>query len=104
MDRESIENPANWLISRAAGQGPGQSYNFGMRVPATEVSIKPIPDAVTWDEDNLTASVYFTITQNASGTGTLDPSHIEFKFSGKDIYGLAMDTQCDQFCGFSGVA
>lgn len=104
MDRESIETPANWTIARSTGAGPGQAYNFGMRIPETEVAIKPTPDAVTWDEKNLTATVYFTIRQNATMTGTIDPSHIEFRFRGKDIYGLAMSPKADQFCGFTGVA
>jgi tetratricopeptide (TPR) repeat protein len=104
MDRESVEDTANWQIGRSSGAGPGQSYNFGMRIPSTEVSIKPIPDAVTWDQKNLTASVYFTIKQNSAASGTIDPSHIEFKFSGKDIYGLSMDPKFDQFSGFSGLA
>jgi tetratricopeptide (TPR) repeat protein len=103
MDRESVEVPANWLISRAIGQGPGQAYNFGLGIPSTEIRIKSIPDAVTWDAENMTATVYFTIKQNASATGTIDPSHIEFKFSGKDIYGLAMNPKFDQFTGFTGV-
>jgi Tfp pilus assembly protein PilF len=103
MDRESIENPVNWLISRAVGQGPGQAYNCGLGIPSTETLINSIPDAVTWDPENLTATVYFTVTQNAAADGTIDPSHIEFKFSGKDIYGLGMNTKFDQFTGFSGV-
>lgn len=101
MDRESVENPANWLISRTTGQGPGQAYNFGLRIPSTEIGIKSIPDAVTWDAKNMTATVYFTIKQNAEANGTIDPSHIEFKFSGKDIYGLKMNPKFDQFTGFS---
>jgi len=103
MDRGSIENPANWLISRAAGQGPGQAYNFGLPVSPNEAKLPPMPSAVTWDEDNLTATVYFTVTQNAAADATIDPSHIEFKFSGKDIYGLKMNPKADQFNGFSGV-
>jgi hypothetical protein len=103
MDRGSIENPANWLISRAAGQGPGQAYNFGLPVSPNEARLPPMPSAVTWDEDNLTATVYFTVTQNAAADATIDPSHIEFKFSGKDIYGLKMNPKADQFNGFSGV-
>ena len=103
LDRESVENPANWLISRTTGQGPGQAYNFGLRIPSTEIGIKSIPDAVTWDAKNMTATVYFTVKQNADANGTIDPSHIEFKFSGKDIYGLKMNPKFDQFNGFSGV-
>jgi tetratricopeptide (TPR) repeat protein len=104
MDRESVEDPFNWQIGRAAGQGPGQSYNFGLRIPATEVKLKAIPDAVTYDPENLTATVYFTIKQNAAANGTIDPSHIEFKFSGTDIYGQKMNPKFDQFSGFNDVA
>jgi Tfp pilus assembly protein PilF len=103
MDRESVENPANWLISRATGQGPGQSYNYGLPISSGETRINSIPDAVTWDEKNLTATVYFTVKQNAEANGAIDPSHIEFKFSGKDIYGLAMNPKFDQFNGFTSV-
>jgi hypothetical protein len=103
MDRGSVENPANWLISRTTGQGPGQAYNFGLRILSTEARIKTIPDAVTWDADNMTATVYFKVAQNADANATIDPSHIEFKFSGKDIYGLKMNPKFDQFSGFSKV-
>ncbi len=103
MDRASIENPANWQIGRATGQGPGQAYNLGLPIPATEARLSPLPTTVTWDEKNLTATVYFTVTQNAAANATIDPSHIEFKFSGKDIYGLKMNPAFDQFTGFSGV-
>lgn len=103
MDRDSIENPINWQISRALGQGPGQAYNFGLSVSPNEARLAPIPNAVTWDADNLTATVYFTVAQNAAANATIDPAHIEFKFSGKDIYGLKMNPKFDQFTGFSGV-
>jgi hypothetical protein len=102
MDRESVENVANWQISRAIGQGPGQAYNFGLSIPSTEVTISPIPQSVYYDETDLTAKVFFQIQQNASADGTIDPMHIEFKFSGKDIFGYEMDPDHDQFTGFSG--
>jgi tetratricopeptide (TPR) repeat protein len=103
MDRDSIENPANWRIGRATGQGPGQGYNFGMPISASEARLAPIPNAVTWNAEDLTATVYFNVTQNAAANATIDPAHIEFKFSGKDIYGLKMNPKFDQFTGFSGV-
>jgi tetratricopeptide (TPR) repeat protein len=103
MDRDSIENPVNWQISRATGQGPGQAYNFGLPISSNEVKLSPIPSAVTWDADTLTATVFFTVTQNATADATIDPAHIEFRFSGKDIYGLKMNPKFDQFSGFSGV-
>ena len=104
MDRGSIENPVNWQISRAKGQGPGQAYNFGLPISPNEAKLPSIPNAVAWDADNLTATVYFTITQNAASNATIDPSHVEFKFSGKDIYGLKMNPKFDQFSGFNNVA
>jgi hypothetical protein len=104
MDTDSIENPMNWQISRALGQGPGQAYNFGLPISPNEAKLPPIPSAVTWDAENLTATVYFTVTQNATSNATIDPSHVEFKFSGKDTYGLKIDPKFDQFCGFNNVA
>jgi tetratricopeptide (TPR) repeat protein len=104
MDRGSVENVANWQIGRARGVGPGEAYNYGLPVPATEVKPSPVPRSVAWDANNLTATVYFTVAQNAAANGTIDPSHIEFTFSGKDIYGLSMDPKADQYTGFKGVA
>ena len=104
MDRESVENLLNWRISRSSQSGPGQAYNFGHSIPDTEVTLPPFPKHVYYDKDNLTATVYFTIRQNAAGDGTLDPAHLEFKFSGEDTYGHKMDPKFDQFMGFSGVA
>lgn len=103
MDRESVQNIFNWKIGRAAATGPGQAYNFGLPLPDTETEISLFPEHIYYDEEDRTATVYFTIRQNSTADGTIDPSHIEFKFSGKDIYGNSMDENCDQFMGFSGV-
>jgi len=104
LDRESVENVLNWHIGRSTQSGPGQTYNYGYPLPDTEVTLPPIPKSVYYDADELTATVYFDIRQNAAGDGTIDPAHIEFKFTGQDAYGNKMDTQYDQFMGFSGVA
>jgi tetratricopeptide (TPR) repeat protein len=104
MDRTSVENIFNWRIGRSSNYGPGQAYNFGMSVPDTEVDLSPFPLYVTYDEKTLGATVYFNITQNEDGDGTIDPSHIEFKFSGEDKFGNSMNVDHDQFTGFNGVA
>jgi tetratricopeptide (TPR) repeat protein len=104
MNRESVENIANWHIGRSTQSGPGQVYNFGLPIADTEVSLPPLPKSIYYDADDLTATVYFTIRQNEAADGTIDPAHIEFKFSGEDAYGYKMDTQHDQFMGFSGIA
>jgi tetratricopeptide (TPR) repeat protein len=104
MDRESVENVLNWRIGRSTQSGPGQAYNYGRPLPDTEVTLPPFPKQVYYDADNLTATVYFDIRQNSTGSGTIDPAHIEFKFSGEDAYGYKIDPKYDQFMGFSGVA
>ena len=104
MDRESVENVLNWNIRRSTQSGPGLAYNFGRPVPETEVMLSPFPKHVYYDAENLTATVYFAIQQNETGDGTIDPSHIEFKFTGEDAYGYKMDPKNDQFVGFAGIA
>ena len=103
MDKASVENKFNWSIKRSTQSGPGQRYNFGMPVNSTEVNISLLPNNVFYDEESLTAVVTFAVKQNEAGDGTIDPSHIEFKFSGNDSFGLKMDSKGDQFTGFSGV-
>ena len=103
MDPVSVENIANWEINRSRGQGPGQAYNYGLKIPDTEVKILPTPISVTYDDRNYTATVKFNIKQNADLDATIDPSHLEFKFSGTDIYGQKMSDKHDQFTGFSRV-
>jgi tetratricopeptide (TPR) repeat protein len=103
MDRESVENVLNWKIKRTSGGGPTEMYNFGLPIADTEVDISLRPDHVYYDDKDLMAVVYFTIQQNETADGTIDPSHIEFTFSGKDQFGLKMDSAADQFTGFSGI-
>ena len=104
MDRSSIENPFNWSISRSMGAGDGSAYNFGLAIPETEVALPSFPDYVLYDSRTQVATVAFTVSQNESGDGTIDPSHIVFKFNGKDVNGIAMDSDHDEFSGWSGVA
>ncbi|MGA1824804.1 MAG: tetratricopeptide repeat protein [bacterium] len=101
MDRASVENPYNWMISRAVRERPAESYNLGLPIKSNEVTMLPYPENVYYDASTLTATIRFTIRQNDTANGTIDPSHIEFKFSGKDIFGNAMDADYDQFTGFS---
>jgi tetratricopeptide (TPR) repeat protein len=102
LDRESAQNPANWEISRADGAAPAL-YNFGLGISSTETQLPFIPDYVVYDAKNLTATIFFRVYQNESADATIDPSHIEFRYKGKDSYGLSMDPARDQFTGFSGI-
>ncbi len=103
MSRESVENRFNWEISRASGGVPGNQYNFGLAIADTEIMPPTVPDFVYYDDRNLRAVVSFTLTQNDTANGTIDPSHIAFKFKGEDNFGNAMDPKADEFTGFSRV-
>ncbi|MBI5639123.1 MAG: tetratricopeptide repeat protein [Nitrospirae bacterium] len=101
MDTISVQNISNWGISRENGTNSGGPYNWGIQLPSSEVTIPSIPLSVIYHPDTLTADVMFRITQNAAADGTIDPSHILFRFYGKDAYGNAMDTSADEYSGLS---
>jgi pentatricopeptide repeat protein len=101
MDPYSVQNPTNWQISRATGRNPGGAYNLGLSIPATEVSLPAKPSSVKYDSSSHMAQVTFWISQNDLGDGTIDPSHMVFKFIGKDAYGYAMDPSADEYSSVS---
>jgi tetratricopeptide (TPR) repeat protein len=104
MDVESIENRFNWTISRATDSNLAETYNFGDPVSATEISLSYYPDYVYYDKTTMSATLCFTVEQNDTADGTIDPEHIVFKFKGEDAYGISIDSEYDEFSGFSGVA
>jgi Tfp pilus assembly protein PilX len=101
MDAESVQNISNWVIRRTSGSDSGGAYNWGVPVKASEASLSSVPLSVTYNSNTNTASVMFRITQNSDASATLDPSHIMFKFSGKDASGNSMDNSADQYNGVS---
>lgn len=104
MDRSSIQDVANWSISRAYASSRADTYNFGMTAPATEISLPERPEYVFYDDTYQMATVIFRLTQNDTGDGTLDPYHVQFSFSGQDVLGTAMDESANDYTGFSGFA
>ncbi|MCP3952523.1 MAG: tetratricopeptide repeat protein, partial [Desulfobacterales bacterium] len=103
MDMDSVQNRFNWQISRSTKTDPGQMYNNGLDLPSTEITVPPIPEIVTYDPTSYQATVYFNISQNSAlADGTLDPSHLVFKFSGKDEFGNTMDPDGDEYMGAVG--
>lgn len=102
MDVASVQNPANWTISKANG-GAGGVYGNGLVLnPQNEVGTAPLPKMVSYNPLRQQATVFFSITQNAAGNGTTDPSHLVFKFSGTDLDGKTMDPTADEYDGFAG--
>lgn len=104
MNASSVQDITNWTISRSTNTGLGDGYNYGLPVPDTEATLPLHPLAVYYDPLNLTATVYFSLNQNADISATIDPSHIQFSFSGVDGYGVPVDPATDQYAGFSGFA
>ena len=104
MDSSSVTNIVNWSITRADGDNVGETYNYGNEIPSTEISINYLPDYVLYDADTYTATVGFTIKQNETADGTIDPSHIVFSFNGEDVYGVEMSEDANEYSGFSGSA
>lgn len=101
MDIASVMNPSNWEISRAKS-AEGGYYNNSMPVTSgREATVLSRPFSVTYDPTTRQASVTFSVTQNANGDATIDPSHLVFKFSGKDAEGRQMDTSGDQIDGYA---
>ena len=103
MDEGSVENRFNWLIKRSDKSGAGQFYNYGNPLPDTEVKIAAIPDSVVYDPKMLTATVTFTIKQNATADGTLDPQHMLFSFRGEDLDGNKMSADGDEYSSATGI-
>jgi tetratricopeptide (TPR) repeat protein len=101
MDASTVASPAYWSITMADGQNPGGAYNWGLPIAPTEVNASPVPVSVVYNPGSQTADVIFRITQNASGDGTLDPSHLVFGFHGQDAYGDPMDPTADEYSGIS---
>ena len=102
MDYDSVTNIGNWSISKASG-GTGGVYNNGL-YSAQSVAVPAIPQSVTYDPTTMTANLVFSVRQNSAVNGTIDPSHLVFKFSGTDANGKAMDESADQIDGASSSA
>lgn len=101
MDPSSVMSTTNWSISKASASTGGGFYT-GLYDTLRNVPVPTIPKQVSYDATTRTATLTFSLTQNASGTGMIDPSHLVFKFKGKDLNGKTMDESADQYDGFIG--
>jgi Flp pilus assembly protein TadD len=101
MDTASVQNSLNWFIFKASG-GQSGIYNNGVNLqPEKEILLSPVPNSVSYDSTKYTATIFFTVTQNAAGDGVMDPSHWVFKFKGTDISGNMIDPSSDEYDGFA---
>ncbi|UFS72439.1 tetratricopeptide repeat protein [Geomonas sp. RF6] len=100
MDQASVQDPNNWTMNKASG-GVAGYYNNTLAIAPTEAYIPQNPTRVVYDPTGQQATVTFMISQNAEGNATIDPSHMVFKFSGKDIKGRSMDPTGDEYDGYA---
>ena len=98
MDAKSVMNITNWSISKASG-GEAGLYNNGLYSPK-QVAIPAIPKQVSYDPLTRSATLTFSVSQNSTLDGRIDPSHLVFKFKGIDSRGVAMDPEGDEYNGF----
>lgn len=100
MDIKSVTNIANWSVGRSKGTLAGL-YDNGL-YRATDRSASVIATKVTYNPTTKEATVYFPISQNSDGNGTIDTSHLTFTFKGTDANGKKIDSSADQYNGFAG--
>lgn len=101
MDPASVNNISNWSMRKAQGAVINSStglYENG-RYLSTDTNISPIPSKVSYDPTTQEATIFFSLSQNSSGTGTIDTSGIVFSFNGKDVNGKKMDPTANEIDG-----
>jgi len=106
MDAASVSNIANWSIRKAQGASfnPYTGLYDNGRYQSTDTAVSPLPSRVFYDPSTQEATIFFSLTQNSSKTGTIDSSGVIFSFNGIDVNGKKMDTTGDQIDGFAGKA
>ncbi len=99
MDIDSVTNIANWKVGRSTGAIAGL-YDNGL-YRATDRSSAVIATKATYNPITKEATVYFPISQNSAGNGTIDTSRLTFTFKGTDANGKKIDSSADQYNGFA---
>lgn len=100
MDAGSVTNPQNWSITRSYS-AEGGYYNGYVPLSSKEVKLPANPETVRYNSLTQEASITFRLPQNAAGDAVIDPSHLSFKFSGKDAFGREMDPNANEITGYS---
>ena len=101
MDNKSVMDVNNWKISRPIG-GTAGLYDNGLYRSTDRTRAITTPDRVMFDPTSQQATLVFSVYQNDTGTGTIDPKHLTFQFLGKDTGGKAIDPAADQYNGWVG--
>ena len=100
MDAASITNSLNWSISRSYSEEGGY-YNKYEPLTSKEVALPANPESVRYNSFTHEAVITFRLAQNTAGDAKIDPSHLNFKFSGKDAHGREMDQAANEITGYS---
>lgn len=100
MDPASVTNTQNWSIARS-NSTEGGYYNNGMPLSAKDVVLPSNPESVRYNSLTGEATLNFRLNQNINGDAVIDPSHITFKFSGKDSAGRDMDVTANEINAYT---
>lgn len=106
MDIDSVTNVTNWKIGKPTGVSGGL-YDNGLYRPTDRSNFTIMPNKVTYDPGQMSATLYFSLYQNdtpLTNGGTIDAGHLTFTFLGKDAAGKQIDSSADQYNGFAGKA
>jgi hypothetical protein len=102
MNVTTVQNISNWQISKANG-GKAGYYNYGYTQHPDKEAGAPIIRSVAYNIDDQKATLTFSLSQNATADAVIDPSHLVFKFTGKDTNGKIMDPTANAYDGVSGI-
>lgn len=103
MDPASVNTISNWSITKAQGASFNPStglYDAGM-YRSTDITLPPMPSRVIYDPATQEATIFFSLKQNSSSTGTIDTSGVIYSFNGKDVNGKRMDPTGNQIDGYA---
>jgi len=98
MDVLSVQNNANWKISKANGGAAGY-YNYGYTQNPQKEAELPLVQSVSYNITTQLATLTLSLKQNATADAVIDPSHLVFKFSGTDVNGKEMDPEANAYDG-----
>jgi len=101
MDVKSVMDVTNWRISKANNSQKGGLYDNGLYRP-TDTAVPALPTRVSYDPVSREATVVFSLRQNATADGTIDPSRVVFSFVGKDVTGKKLETNANEYDGYMG--
>ena len=102
LDAKEAIKTTNWLITKAKG-GAGGYYNNSINGNSSgkDAVVSKTPISVAYDPTTRTATLNFSVSQNATGDATIDPKHLVFSYLGNDAYGRKLDPLANEIDAYA---